>query len=297
MDFWTMISIRGVMSEHDKEGLIRMSASLIQHGPEDRVKGVFSTTVKASIGFGHTKRKKPQLFYVYVEELEGGRVSIQPLNKHFVPSGEVQYLSKEELLSDYIPEPEVYMAKVYPAIQQVTASIASGEMHYKKGQLFSAEYEFKNALRIDEENIRATFGLGLTYLDRGEKEKGDLVFRRIVKLKAAFESRHKHLFNEFGIKLRKNKMYSQALKYYARAFQFTKDDEHLFYNMSRTLYEKGSYVTALKFVEKAVSLKPDFNLANQLLEILQRKLGISKKGKGKGKAQHVSEESYYKVDI
>lgn len=274
-----------------------MSASLIHPGPEDRVKGVFSTTVKASIGFGHTKRKKPQQFYVYAEELEGGRVSVQPLNKHYVPSGEVQYLSKDELLNNYIPEPEVYMAKVYPAIQQVARSLASGEMHYKKGQLFSAEYEFKNALRIDVENIRATFGLGLTYLDRGEKEKGDLVFRRIVKLGGAFEPRHKHLFNEFGIKLRKNKMLTQALKYYARAFQFTKDDEHLYYNMGRTLYEKGNYSSALRIVEKAVSLNPDFELAKQLVAILRRKLGKGRNKTEKGKAHQVAEESYYKVDI
>jgi tetratricopeptide (TPR) repeat protein len=274
-----------------------MSASLIHPGPEGRVKGVFSTTVKATIGFGHTKRKKPQQFFVYAEELEGGRVSIQPLNKNYVPSGEVRYLSRDELLNNYIPEPEVYMAKVYPAIQQVARSLASGEMHYKKGQLFSAEYEFKNALRIDEENIRATFGLGLTYLERGEKEKGDLVFRRIVKLGGAFESRHKHLFNEFGIKLRKNKMLTQAMNYYARAFQFTKDDEHLYYNMGRTLYDKGSYPTALRFAEKAVALNPDFELGKQLVAILQRKVGKSRKNNDKGKTLYAVEESYYKVDI
>ncbi len=275
-----------------------MAASLINPDLQDRVKGVFSTTVLATIGFGHTKRKKEQNFYVYAEEMDDGRVSIQPLNKNFVPAGDVHYVSWEELLAKYIPEPEVYMSKVCPAIQQVARSIAAGEGHYKRGQLFSAEYEFKNALRVDEENIRATFGLGLTYLDRGEREKGDLVFRRLVQLKGAFEPRHKHLFNDFGIKLRKNQMLNQAMKFYSRAFQFTKDDEHLFYNMARTLYDKGSYEIALKFANKAVSLNSGFNLAIQLGEILERKLVKAGKMKRRKKAnKSSSEKNPYKLDI
>lgn len=247
------------------------AASLISPGPEERVKGVFSTTLTATVGFGHTKRKKEQQVLFFAEEQEDGRIRMQPLNSNYVPSGDVQYVSKDKLLEHFVPEPQVYMAKVVPAIHELTRTVAKADKHYKHGQLFSAEYEYKNALRVDEENIRATFGLGLTYLDRGEKERGDLVFRRLVRLNGAFETKHKHLFNDFGIKLRKNGMYAQAVKYYARAFKFAKDDEHLLYNIARTYYEKGNLKIALLFAEKALALRPQFEMAQQLKQVIQKK--------------------------
>lgn len=249
-----------------------MSPALISPEPGEKVKGVFSTHVLSTIGFGHTKRKKRQQILVYAEELEDGRISLQPLNANYVPTGEPKVVTKEILLAKFEPEPQIYMAKVYPAIREVAKSVAKGDRHYKQGHLFSAEYEYKNALRVDEENIRATFGLGLTYLERGEKERGDLVFRRLVRLNGAFEPKHKHLFNDFGIKLRKNCMYSQALKYYSRAYQFGKDDEHLLYNIARTHYEKGNLKAALHFATKALQLCRDFQLALKLKELVEHKL-------------------------
>lgn len=254
-----------------------MSSSLIAPDHDDKIKGVFSTSVQAVIGFGHTKRKKQQQVYVYAEEQEDGRISIQPLNSKFLPSGETKYVTKEDILNKWDPEPQVYMNKVYPSIRAVTKSVAKAERHYKQGHLFSAEYEFKNALRIDEDNIRATFGLGLTYLDRGEKEKGDLVFRRLVRLQGAFEPRHKHLFNSFGIKLRKNGMLTQALKYYSRAYQFSKKDENLLYNIARTLYEKGSLQQSLSITRKALEVNPSLDVAKDLEALLMKKLKKKKK--------------------
>jgi len=249
-----------------------MAGDLFPRETEERLRGVFSSVVKATVGFGGTKQKVEKRLLFFVEEQKDGRIGIQALNAAFVPSGELKYLTREELVSRFLPEPEIYMNKVYPAIRQVMATLSSAERHLNEGNTYCAEYEFKNALRIDEDNIRATFGLGMSYLERGELEKGDLVFRRLVNMKGAYLKRHKHLFNDFGIKLRKNKMYRQALKYYSRAYALSKDDEHLLYNIARTLYEKGSYKGALNFVRKALNLKQDFDLARQLMVILQKKM-------------------------
>ncbi|NMC50341.1 MAG: tetratricopeptide repeat protein, partial [Desulfovibrio sp.] len=63
-------------------------------------------------------------------------------------------------------------------------------------------------------------------------------------------------------------MYPQAMKYYARAYQLCKDDEHLIYNMARTLYEKGKPKISRRFLEKALHMKPDFEECLQFLEYL-----------------------------
>ncbi len=248
--------------------------------PPNRIRGVFSTQVAAVIGHGTTRRRTTKEVLVFIEEQPDGQLVLQPLNTNFVPSGETRRISKDQLLEDYVPEPAVYMDKVYPAIRNLTKTVARAERHYRRGETYSAEFEFKNALRIDEENIRATFGLGLTYLERGETDKGDLVFRRLVRLKATFEKRHKHLFNEFGIQLRKNKMYIQALKYYARAFKLARDDDHLLYNMARTFFEKGSHRTSAVFLRKALEINPELHEAKDLLELVKKKARRkSKEGK------------------
>ncbi|MFN2342740.1 MAG: tetratricopeptide repeat protein, partial [Desulfonatronovibrio sp.] len=138
-------------------------------------------------------------------------------------------VSKDEILEKFSPEPEFYTYTVFPKMRELNKTIARADRHRQKGEGYSAEFEYNNALNVDEENIRASFGLGLTYLERGDKDKANNIFERLVKLDAAFEKEHKHLFNDFGINLRKQEMYAQALEYYSRGLELVENDENLHY--------------------------------------------------------------------
>ncbi len=234
-----------------------------------KIYGVFSLNKEGKAGTWQTQKKIIHRLLFYAEEKEDGIISLQPINKNYVPSGPKKIISKEEFLEKFIPEPDIYVNKVYPAIRNLSKTIARAERHRKNREYYSAEYEFKNALRIDEENIRATFGLGLTYLDRGDTERAKIVFNRLYKLNAAFDIEHKHLFNEFGIKLRKNKLYKEALKYYFKAYRLEKWDEHLFFNIARACYEMGRYKSALRFINKALKLNPHFKEGIRLKRVLE----------------------------
>ncbi len=237
----------------------------------NRIKGVFSTQSLIKIGTGTTTKKTVQKTYWMVEELEDGQFQIQPLNKNYVPSGPKKIISKEEFLEKFYPEPEFYINTVYPRMRELQKTIARADRHRMRGETYSAEYEYKNALKIDEENIRATFGLGLTYLDRGENDKAKDVFERLVKLDAAFEEEHKHLFNEFGIKLRKNKLYDECIQYYKRALELTQDDEHLYHNIARAYFEKGEVNKAVEYLKKALEINPNFEEGKKFLEYIKKK--------------------------
>jgi len=184
---------------------------------KSRIQGVFSSQNLVKVGTGSTQKKTIQKMYWYVNQLDDENVEIQPLNVNYVPSGPKKIVPKDEILEKFSPEPEFYTYTVFPKMRELNKTIARGDRHRKKGESYSAEFEYNNALKVDIENIRANFGLGLTYLERGEKEKAQDIFERLVKLDAAFEDEHKHLFNEFGINLRKQKMYQQALEYYTKA--------------------------------------------------------------------------------
>jgi len=236
------------------------------------IRGVFSTESSHYMGFGATKKKVSQQVFVYAEEQPDGSMLIQRLNRSFMPGGPRKKIAKEALLKDYMPEPSMYINKVVPIMRRIEESVERGDAHRERKELFSAEFEYKNALRVDEEHIRATFGLGLTYMDRDEKQSAEVVFRKLVSMDAAFEPEHKHIFNEFGIRMRKLKMYKQAMKYYSRAYHLCKDDEHLIYNMARTMHEKGKPATAKRFLEKALSMNPGFNECAKYLEFLKNEL-------------------------
>lgn len=236
--------------------------------PREKIKGIFSTQSIQKVGTGTTTRKTIQKTYWFADELEENLLEIQPLNKNYIPSGPKRKITIEDLLAKFAPEPEFYVSTVYPKLQELSRTIQKGERHRDKGEIFSAELEFNEALKVDEENVKANFGLGLTYLDRGEAHKANDIFERLVRLDAAFESEHKHLFNDFGISLRKNKMLDQALDYYRKAESLTDSDENLYYNMARVFFDKESAIDCLEYLKKALQLNPALTEAKRFIKYL-----------------------------
>lgn len=235
-----------------------------------RIKGVFSSEKVAKVGAGTTVRKTTQTMYWFAEEDEHGVVWVQPLNPNYVPSGPKQEIEKDLFLEQYSPEPEFYTSKVYPSIRKLNQTIAKADRHRSNGETFSAEFEYGNALRVDEENIRANFGLGLTYLDRGDTDKADNIFQRLVKMEAAFEAEHKHLFNDFGINLRKNEMYDQAVEYYKKALVLSPTDENLHYNLARAYFAKSDITNTVNHLRQCLQLNKDLDIAKKFLLYLKK---------------------------
>lgn len=236
------------------------------------ISGVFSTQKVEKVGTGSTMRRTISKMYYFAQEKEGGVVELQALNTNYVPSGAKEEVPKEDFLAKYNPEPEFYVKTVYPKMRELNETVARAEEHRRQGAHYSAEFEYNKALDVDEENVRANFGLGLTYLSRGENAKANDIFERLVSLDAAFETEHKHLFNEFGINLRKSSMHEQAVDYYARALEMTQDDENLHYNMARAYWERGQMGKCVKHLETALQLNPSLEAANEFLQFIKSKV-------------------------
>ncbi len=249
------------------------STPVAEQDPAERekIKGVFSSQEVKKVGTGTTTRKTIQKAFWYAEENEDGSITMQPLNLNYVPSGPKHNITLDNFLSTFSPEMEFYIATVFPRMRELNKTILRAERHRKNGEHFSAEYEFGNALKVDEENVRANFGLGLTYLDRGQADKANDLFQRIVKLDAAFEQEHKHLFNEFGINLRKNKMHDQSIEYYGKALDLSKTDENLFCNLARAFFDAGNYTQAVENLIKSLEINPEHEVAVKFLNWMQDK--------------------------
>lgn len=234
------------------------------------IKGVFSTQEVRKVGTGTTTRKTLQKTFWFVEQ-KGDEIECQPLNPNYVPSGPKRKITMEELLAKFNPEPEFYQMSVYPKMKELNRTISNGDSHREKGENFAAEYEYSRALKVDEENVRANFGIGITYMERGELEKAENIFERLVRLDSAFESEHKHLFNEFGINLRKNKMLKQAAEYYKRALELSGDDENLHTNLARALLETKDIDGCIEHLFTALDLSPSHPVSLKFLAWMDRK--------------------------
>ena len=245
-----------------------------------RIKGVFSCERIAKVGAGATVRKTTQTMFWFAEEDEEGRIWVQPLNPNYVPSGPKQEVPRDEFLETYAPEPEFYSSKVYPSIRKLNQTIAKAERYRANGETYSAEMEYGNALRVDEENIRANFGLGLTYLERGETGKADNIFQRLIRMEATFEAEHKHLFNDFGINLRKNEMYDQAVEYYSKALELSPSDENLHYNMARACFAKADIEKTVEHLRTALTLNKNLEIAQKFLLYLKKNNLLPQKASG-----------------
>ncbi len=220
------------------------------------IKGVFSTQELKKIGTGTTTRRTLQKTFWFVETNAEGILECQPVNSNYIPMGAKKTISMDELMEKFAPEPEFYMSSVFPKMQELKKDLDSGDKHREKGETFSAEHHYNSALKVDEENIRANFGIGLTYLQRQEEDKAKNIFDRLVNLEATFSREHKHLFNEFGIALRKSKMFDEAISYYEKALKLTTNDENLFLNIARVYFEKKNFQECCNYLFKVLYLNP-----------------------------------------
>ena len=234
------------------------------------VRGVFSTQEVRKVGTGTTTRKTVQKTFWFIEQ-RGDEIECQPLNPNYVPSGPKRKISMDELIARFSPEPEFYQNSVYPKMREMQQSVRNGDSHREKGETFTAEYEYSRALKVDEENVRANFGIGLTYMERGDLEKAQNIFERLVKLDGAFETEHKHLFNEFGIHLRKNKMLAQSVEYYQRALELAATDENIHLNLARVLLETKDIGGCIDNLLKGSELAPGHEMIGKFLDWLIRK--------------------------
>ncbi|KAB1442988.1 tetratricopeptide repeat protein [Pseudodesulfovibrio senegalensis] len=236
---------------------------------KESLRCVFSSTREITVGTGTTQKKHQTKVLWFVEQTGEDSYSIKKINPHFVPVGKPTTVSFDELMTDFAPEVELHMGKVGPAMRELHETLERGDSNREEGVLNKAEYEYGQALIVDEQNVRAIFGLGLVYADRKDRENAAAVFRQLVEMDAPFQEEHKHLFNEFGIALRKAELLDESVEYYSRALGFSEDDDdHLYYNLGRAHYERHDWQQCLDCMARALELNGGLEAALDLCELI-----------------------------
>jgi len=221
------------------------------------------------IGTGTTTRKHVSKTYWFVEGLPDDFFSVRKINSHHVPAGEAKTISLKQLMDKFIPEIEFYEENTIPSMEQLEEFLDEGELHREEGQLYSAESSFNKALGLDEKNVRALFNLGLIYLELKDMSKAKDMMGDLLNVKSAFSGKNQHLFNEFGISLRKSRLFDEANAYYSHALKYAENDEHLYYNIARAHYECSNWEACIASIKMALAINPELEIAHNLVSVIQ----------------------------
>lgn len=147
---------------------------------------------------------------------------------------------------------------------------AVGKMHLDKEEFHAAAFELGQAIKLDANNLDAHLGKGKAHIGLGEIDKAKETFAKMSAIDSLYDKENKHLFNEYGIELRKGKMYEMAIDNYKKAIEIDADDEALYFNLARAYQESGDLEAAGENLKRALSMKPDFNEAKLLLNALTK---------------------------
>ncbi|MFH1134953.1 MAG: tetratricopeptide repeat protein [Pseudomonadota bacterium] len=232
--------------------------------------GVYLESLVQDIGTGGTARKQVIKNFYFAAEKSPGIIRIQLLDMHDKPLPITEDVPLEQFKKRFEYQPNYKQDKKNPTEIKVDKAIAQAEAHFRKKEFYSAEFEYGKALKLDEENVRANFGVAKVYLATGETEKARETFQKLAQVEAIFEEQNKHIFNELGIELRRLGLFGQAITFYKRALSVAKDDENLYFNIGRAFHEKNEPEKARKCLQAALKLNPNMPEAVRLLESLNK---------------------------
>lgn len=235
--------------------------------------GVYSLDLTTDLGVGETSGKHQSVTYWYARQLDADRFEAQPLNVHHVPSGVKKELAARDFLTQYKPEPRYYRLHTVPALESLAKKIEKGEQAFSMGDLDEAERQFVKALMIDDVNVKANYGLGKVASEKKDYVKLKKVLGTLLHLDEAFSQEYREQFNSFGITLRKNGNYDEALSFYGRALELNDRDDHVHFNMARAFYDKNAVDECLRHLNMALSIRPDFVEARKFLDYVMKRMG------------------------
>lgn len=224
-----------------------------------------------------TKVEKDVDIHYYIELLDDGSVALEKVGEHSEPTGElIEGLSVDDFSSRFKTCSQHECPLRISTLDEIEKKMAEnrskmGEEHLKNGELDQAKDKFKRALKFDEDNIRAKFGLGKTCLKEGNREEAEKIFLELSTTEALFEQENKHVFNKFGIELRRSEMYDLAIANYEKAILIDSKDEALYYNLSVAYEKKELIQKAIEKLKEALELESDFPEAKKRLELLLSK--------------------------
>lgn len=121
------------------------------------------------------------------------------------------------------------------------------------GQAF--DLQRAHLARLTEDNLRETFRQTLLRLKRPKERQAALAaLEQLAQTNENITPGHKHMFRDFGVRLRQNALPDLALLFSRKAVELAPDDDHAHFNLARILCLLGRYDEAASHVRTAIHM-------------------------------------------
>lgn len=127
-----------------------------------------------------------------------------------------------------------------------------------------------------ESQLRETFRQTLLRLKRPRERKAALLaLEQMANATEGITPSHKHMFRDFGVRLRQNSQPDLALRFSRKAVELAPEDDHAHFNLARILCSLGMYDEAAAHISTALSMAGDeplyFKLLTHIRELKQKR--------------------------
>lgn len=132
--------------------------------------------------------------------------------------------------------------------------------------------------RVTESRLRETFRQTLLRLKRPRERKAALAaLKKLAETTEDILPLHKHMFRDFGVRLRQNSLPDLALLFSRKTVELSPEDDHAHFNLARILCSLGMYDEAAAHVRTAMSMGEEPVYFKMLVHIRKEKLRNSSK--------------------
>ncbi|MFV0350023.1 MAG: hypothetical protein ACK5JO_15730 [Halodesulfovibrio sp.] len=243
-----------------------------------RPAGFFSSAGKTTTHQSKAAVNQRQILWS-VRTLDNGAVEISPLVAGFPAPANMRMHKKIErpkFLEQYWPEPELFFQE---AMTQ-----------------FAARGDLKGYPQNLKEVVKAYLPLVLVYLATAQRAKAETVIDFLVARSVPMCEKQKKLLNRVAVELRREGKCEAALDCYASVEKYYGEDEHLHFNIARTLWDMRKLKDCLHHLERCLQINPHLTVARQFRDKLVKML-TQKKAAAQTPKKGLVVDSSFKVSL
>lgn len=241
---------------------------------EYEVMGVYSHSTKYEYKVGERGSRYRHGTFWFVRKRSDDIYEVRPLNGNHVPTGVAKLVGAKDFLKYYTPELEYYQNHTLPCMESLQKKVRLGRRYFNLGNLDRAEQEFCDAVLMQDDNVDSNMGLSEVYAEQQEFTKLRQVLDKLLNIDEVFREEQRHKFNEFGINLRKQELFDDAIRFYTKALEVNEGDENLHFNIARAYHCKEKYEQCAAHLERALMLNPKMEAAQTFLRGLKRSVDL-----------------------
>lgn len=209
-----------------------------------------------SVAAAQAASQRKVLYFVW--EVETGSFVVQKLNNAFQPVADPERMSADVFNQRFTAEPAILAMPVRALdMSRVVGRFVPPPQDEGPTDVFAepSPAERERRARLVEAGMRETFRKAVLRLKRPrERQTAFTALEQLAAVKEGIQPQHKHMFRDFGARLRQMSYPVAALAFSRRVLDLSPDDDHAHFNMARILCALGEYEAAIKHLQRAMLL-------------------------------------------